>query len=272
MQLDMIPFPFHISEMSVELIKLFLSFSSSFITGELLTRGWDTLPLPDLTQIAQDAASLILELCAVQKSNNTSSGTVAGSWRQQPQLQTTQPPRRTMVTLGGGAATTFNNTAQPRSNTAALGMVSGNPSFDAYNMNNNNNNNDRNKNKNLSSSRSDKHPKTSSRKRDRWGANMMYSDSDSDNDDRTSQGGPFSADEDARRRRRAGRFKDGTADGVNSNQFSNSSERKKEKRRAKLSALLDDKGGTGEDIDWNQFAIKVGESIEICFRFYQLCS
>jgi len=245
-------------------------------TGELLTRGWDTLPLPDLTQSAQDAVALILEICAIQQSNSsTGTNSIAtGSWRQQqPQPVTGQ--HRTMITLGGGGgganapAPTINNTANlQRSN--MFGMVSGNPSFDSYALNNNKTSS-RNNNNNIRPVDTYQKPKRS-RKRDRWGNmhtihNNWSTDSDTSDDidlggdDGTSQGGPYSADEEARRRRRAGRFKDGTADGVNSNL--NTSSRKKSsssaKRRAKLAALLDAGGGAGEDVDWNQFAIKVGK-------------
>jgi len=255
-------------------------FSLSLSTGELLTRGWDTLPLPDLTQSAQDAAALILEICAIHQSNNTGTSSIAtGAWRQQQQQPRTGQ-RRTMITLGGGGgaggganatAANINNIASPSTQRSNMfGMVSGNPSFDSYALNNIKTNNNR----------PDKYPKHS-RKRDRWGnmhnTNNTWS-SDSDNsddidtggDDGTSQGGPYSADEEARRRRRAGRFKDGTADGVNSNL--NSSSKKKSsssaKRRAKLSALLEDAGGAGEDIDWNQFAIKVGEEYQKLLSWY----
>lgn len=241
--------------------------------GELLTLGWDTLPLPDLTQSAQDAAALILELCAIHKSNSTGTGSITtGSWRQQqpqqPQQLPVQPLRRTMITLGGGGggggaiATATNSTTHLNAHRSNMfGMVSGNPSFDSYALNNNNNKISRN-------NRPDKYPKRS-RKRDRWGNihnidNNWSTDSDNSDDidtggdDGTSQGGPYSADEEARRRRRAGRFKDGTADGVNSNlnHISKKKSSSSAKRRAKLSALLDDAGGAGEDIDWNQFAIK----------------
>jgi hypothetical protein len=216
--------------------------------GELLTRGWDTLPLPDLTQNAQDAAALILELCALHKSTTSGVAGVAGSWRQQPQTKQQQPQRRVMVTLGGGAAATgqlppsqhqYNNTQ------GYQGMVSMNPSFDSYSTRALNNKNNKTQN---------------TRKRARWADSSTSSSDSSDIDEGygrgVSQGGAYSADEEARRRRRAGRFKDGTADGVNSTFNNSKKERSSAKRRAKLSALLDDAGGAGEDIDWNQFAIK----------------
>jgi hypothetical protein len=177
-----------------------------------------------------------------------------------------------MITLGGGgsgfasAPSNISNTTAtlpPRSNT--FGMVSNKPSFD-YNQHSNHQNNAFQINKNKKDSKT---LKKASRKRDRWGyhkLNNWRSDSDSSdtstssdegNDGTASQGGPYSADEEARRRRRAGRFKDGTADGVNSSFGNTRKKSSSEKRRAKLSALLDDVGAAGEDIDWNQFAIKV---------------
>lgn len=194
--------------------------------GELLTRGWDILPLPDLSMSAQDAAGVILEVCAISRSLGAPSSTTTGTtWWQQQQKQ--QNPYQQQ----------YHQAQQGSDGRGAIGMVSRDRDSTDY------------------SSRKG----ISSRKRDRWASD---SDSDRDNrdrggdgDDDVSQGGPFSAEEEARRRRRAGRFKDGTADGVKSK-----GQGKKggsaAARRARLSALLDDAGGGGDDINWDAFAIK----------------
>lgn len=97
----------------------------------------------------------------------------------------------------------------------------------------------------------------SAKKKRGWSSAEFSSDSDDYNT--SSQGGPFAEDEDRRRARRAGRFKDGAADGVPTSHAPGAAA-----RRARLSALLDDAGADGEQVDWDAFAIKVSTAkIEI---------
>lgn len=178
-------------------------------TGELWTRSWDTLPLPDLSLGATDAAALVSEVAAVGSDAGAGAGRAA--WSRPPSVRGQPFYPGTDSRQDAGAR--GNNV--PRG--SAVGMV-------------------RDTHGNGNRARGKKRA---------WG------DSDSDSD--ASQGGPLSHDEDSRRQRRAGRFKDGTADGVKGRKGAIV---RGAMRRAKLSALLDDVGDGG-DVDWNAFAIKV---------------
>ena len=225
------------------------------MVGELLTRGWDTLPLPDLSLTAQDASGVILEICAIRKSHggapavpsSNNNNNNATRWQHQGQQQQQQQQQRTYPqqyhpSSAQHAQQGSHDGYGGMSHRGAIGMVSRDHTSTDYSNNK-------------------KDTIHQSRKRDRWA-----SDSDSDReysrdrsrygDDDGSQGGPFSADEESRRRRRAGRFKDGAADGVKlkgQGKKGGSSAA----RRARLNALLDDAGAGGDDVDWDAFAIKV---------------
>lgn len=186
--------------------------------GELWSRKWDTLPIPDLKMKAPDAAAIINRVAAATMNIASSQ---ANSRKMTPRPTAMRPDSRFGVPQKLNAYTPRPIQGAARTESA----VAAQPTMVRFKTSTMFNNSD-------------------SRKR----PFSAFQSSDSESD--VSQGGPFSEDEELRRQRRAGRFK-------NDKKFKPKSKKGGNTNRAKLAAMLESVGGDGEQLDWDTFALKV---------------
>lgn len=194
--------------------------------GELWTRKWDSLPIPNLTLKPTDAAAIVIRVAAVTQPLATAKPITR--FDSQPPMPFVSQARPAMQFgapqhLAAYAPRPMRPNEIPR----AKPKIQQEPSMVRFGLSNNANN---------------------SRKRP-FSA-CQNSDSDSD----ASQGGPFGEDEEQKRLRRANRFKH-EEQTLKSNKSGKGKGNKK--NRSKLAAMLRNVGGDSERLNWDAFALKV---------------
>ena len=194
--------------------------------GELWTRKWDSLPIPNLTLKPTDAAAIVIRVAAVTQplaavkptSRFDSRPPMPSESQARPIMQFGAPQQLAAYTP---------RPMRPNEIARAKPKIQQEPSMVRFGLNNDANN---------------------SRKR----PFSVCQNSDSDSD--ASQGGPFGEDEEQRRLRRANRFKN-EEQTLKGNKPGKGKGTKK--NRSKLAAMLRNVGGDSERLNWDAFALKV---------------
>jgi len=188
--------------------------------GELWTRKWDSLPIPNLTLKPGDAAAIVIRVAAVTQPIPTT------RFDSRPSMSN-EPRAKPAMQFGAPQQLAAYTPRPMKPNEMAKPKIQQEPSMVRFGLNNHANN---------------------SRKRP-FSA-CQNSDSDSD----ASQGGPFGEDEEQRRLRRANRFKheEQTLKGNKPGKGKGN-----KKNRSKLAAMLRNVGGDSEQLNWDAFALKV---------------
>ena len=223
--------------------------------GELWTKKWDSLPAPDLNMKPADAASVIIQAGAVIKPMVAPDAAFRPLY-QTPRTSTTPMSSASRFSTPQSLGAYVPNAHHAPSRVAPTGVtptgvtptgvtppnqvvkpMTKEPSMVRFGMT------------------------RSMNKKKRTYSACRDSDSDSD----VTQGGPWADDEEIRRLKRAGRFK---SEGKK-HKPSSKGKKHSASNRTKLTAMLESVGGDGEQINWDDFAVKVCTS-NLLNRFLQV--
>lgn len=208
--------------------------------GELWTRKWDSLPIPNLTLKPTDAAAIVIRVAAVTQPLAVAKPT--SRFDSRPPMPGESPARPAMQFGAPQQLAAYTpRPMRPNEIARAKPKIQQEPSMVRFGLNNDANN---------------------SRKR----SFSVCQNSDSDSD--ASQGGPFGEDEEQRRLRRANRFKneEQTLKGNKSGKGKGN-----KKNRSKLAAMLRNVGGDSERLNWDAFALK-GTCTDLEKSYFRLTS